>query len=610
MTGPLRSGCLAPVGLGLAGLLACAPSAPDLLACAAPEECPPAVRCVSGACVANAPPSAAVTVPPSPQTNVLLAFDASGSADPDDGDSIVSFVWTFRRISAEPCEVPAVAGTGPTATVRFACPGRWAVDVAATDELGASSTATAELDVAAYGGPALVTVGPDVAVDHVCTAQPRCTPSGPVALSAAAPGSETVSFLWSVEPPPDRPLETFRRVTFSPGPTDPAPTVAIETDGQAIGGDWVFRVEARDPAGVIGVASVRVSVLNRPPEIVASVPVPDHAFGGSHFTAAGQIPFTASDPDGDDLLEPEVAWHHVGDGASTFSGSVLDGPPRVTFAIAVPYAVPADAAHLRGGPGLERTIVFSVSDVNGARTEARWPVVVGNRPPVLVDVPAPFSIDHGFDPVGGAYVADVPLSTWRDPDGDPLFQVPGSGTGDPDCAEILVQGDLAVARCRLPFAGVPAVGNFAGAHTVTQAIQDPWSPADATSTVTFTILNRPPSITTTATHVVSDLCVESSACCLGPPSECIRYSAVALAGTSTVTGRWWDPDGDPLDVQVAAAGSITPEQPLVCVPDACALRLHLAEVAVCGTFTTTLPTTVTDGVASASGSLPVRRGCP
>lgn len=62
-------------------------------------------------------------VPPDPQANVLLSFDASATSDAHAGDSVVSFAWVFRAISGVECESPVVAGTGPLASVRFRLPG-------------------------------------------------------------------------------------------------------------------------------------------------------------------------------------------------------------------------------------------------------------------------------------------------------------------------------------------------------------------------------------------------------------------------------------------------------------------------------------------------------
>ncbi len=605
MPGPSRSVSLASVASCVAALLACSASAPPVRSCATSEECPSTARCISSACVANAPPATAVTLPPAPlETNVLLSFDASATADPDAGDSVVSFAWAFRALSGQGCAAPAAASTGATATVRFGCPGRYAVDVTSTDEMGATSTATREFDVAAYSGPALVAVDADVAVDHVCTPAPRCTPTEPVTLSASATGiaPDQVSFVWTVVPPSDRPLTSSRRVSFSPSAAVASPSVAIETDGDAISGDWIFHVEVTDAAGPIGTAATRVTIQNRPPVVTETIPVPNHAFDGSQFTASGEIPFAVSDPDGDTLVDAAVQWHHTGDGASAFTGTVLGAPARVTFSIAVPYTGPADASKLIGGAGLERTIVFGISDANGAQAVAEWPIVVGNRPPVLVSEPAPFSIDHSYDPVGLAYVADVALSTWSDPDGDPLVQVPGSDTGDPDCPELYVQS-AARARCRLPFIGTPAVANFAGTHAVTQAIQDPWNPAPTTSTVTFTIGNRAPSITSSDPHLVASACSPLTCCRFVPGEGCMEWKGDLPAVSTNVPSRWSDLDGDPLDVQIGESG-------VVCVGATCTVPLGLPPMAgVCGVVTQNLAMSVSDGGTTTPGLLPLSREC-
>ncbi len=608
-----RSGTFA-VAIALA---ACSSEAPAPRACESAAECPADARCVARACVANAPPVAAIALPQDAlETHVLLTFDGSGSADPDADDAVVAWGWTFRALDA-PCAAPEVASAEPLAKVRFACAGRYAADLTVTDQLARSASRTEEFDVVPLAGVPLVTAGADLGLDHVCTTLPtRCAPAGEVTLSAAAPSidSPDLAFAWTVEPPANRPLEAGRRVAFTPSALVAAPSVSIETDGQAISGDWIFRVEARDGAGVVGVAATRVSVGNRAPVVQKTLAVPDHAFDGTDFTASGEIPFAMSDPDGDALFGPEVAWHHAGDGDATFSGALLDGPPRVTFSIAVPYGAPDDALHLIGGEGLERSIAFTVTDVNDAVTSEVWPVVVGNRRPSLVSTPAAFSVNHAYDAAAQAYRASVPLSSWSDPDGDPLRQIPEASTGDPECAAFAVEGGAgprsAIADCVLAFQGTPAVGNFAGTHVVGQQVQDPWTAAEQTSTVTFTIGNRPPAITSVAAHVVSGSCTSTGGCCRSGGAECLTYYATALARTSVVPSRWSDPDGDPLDVRAAPAGFVTPAQPLVCTPAECALSLELAAVSlVCESKTSTLATEVSDGLAGVSGALPVERAC-
>jgi len=593
------------------GLAACSSPEPTTLVCGTEAECPSGTRCIARGCVANSPPAVAVALPAGDlEANLLHSFDGSASVDPDVGDFVASFAWIFRAIDA-PCAPPSVAGTGPVATVRFACPGRYVVELSAIDSMAFEGTTSVEFVVVPHAGPALVVAGTDVSVAHACTASPlRCAPAQAVVLGATAPGfaPEDLSFVWTAEAPAERPLDGSRRVTFQPDAYVPSPVVVIETDGTGISGDWIFRVVASDAAGVLGTAAMRVGVGNRPPVVSGTVPAQvNHAFAAGAFTASGQIAVTVFDPDGDPLIQRSAQWRHSGDGpGGGFAG--VDQGSELTFAVTVPYAIPADALHLIGNPGLERFVELAISDVNGARSLASWPIVVANRPPALVATPAPATVDHAYDPGQLAYRASASLSTWSDPDGDPLFTTPGAPTGDPQCAVLIASSGLARAECSLAFIGTPAVANFAGTHVVTQFIEDPWAAAPPVA-ATFTIGNRAPAITSTATHVAVLSCDTTATCCQGPPSECTEYISTTPAGLSIVPSRWSDPDGDPLAIQVTANGAVTPVQPLVCTPATCALQLQLAGENVCGSRTTIHSTTVGDGLASAAGTLSVQRLC-
>ncbi len=585
-------------------VLGCA-SKPGVPTCATSSECPASSRCIRQACVENLPPVASAQLPPGPLlANALLAFDGSGSFDPDPDDSVTSYAWTFRSVSAQ-CAAPTVAGTGPTAHVRFACAGSYAVDLTVEDELSYQSPiATVIFDVLPYYGPALVEAGPDVAVDHACSGVPlACAPTSPISLSATAPGATgPASFEWTARPPPGR---EGARATFAPDRFSASPTLAIESDGTAISGEWLLEVVARDDAGVLGTAVTRVSVRNNPPLVGANVPTPYHAFDGARLTADGEIAVSVSDPDGDPLPVREVAWHHSGDGTqSLFVGSDLGA--RITFAIVVPYSSVSDASFLIGGTGLDRSIELAVEDVNGARTREVRPIAVGNRPPVLVSSPAPFAVQHSFDAVDSAYEAVASLSRWSDPDGDPLAQV--GSTGDGSCSSISVVAGLATASCSLQFAGTPAAANFAGTHIVTERMGDPWAQAPANA-VTFEILNRAPTITSTSPFDPNLWC-SNVHCCEGSNAECMTLGGTYPARTVIVPSRFADPDGDPLDVVAQRADGIAPTQPFVCTPPACDFPLVLATWSVCGTIETTLATTISDGAASASGSITVVRSCP
>jgi hypothetical protein len=574
---------------------------------------------VASACVANAAPVPALVVLSGRlETGVLHSFDASGSHDPD--DDVASYAWTARVLDA-PCAPPVLAGDGAVASARFGCPGRYAVDVTVADELGATATATAEVQVVEYGGAPFVAAGADLALEHACSSLPaRCAPVGDVVLEALAPGFSpgSVSFEWTVEPPANRPLDASRRVTFVPSRLVAAPAVLIETDGQAISGDWTFHVKASDSAGVIGTASTRVTVGNRPPVVEELVVAPEHRFDGHRFTASGEIPFTITDPDGDPIEGPIVEWRHAGDGeGSTFSGELLGDPTRVTFSIVVPYARPEDALHLIGGAGLERTVELRVSDANGATTAQTWPIVVGNRPPRLVSVPAaPVHREHWYDRVTRTYRAELPLASWADPDGDPMFQVPGVSTGDTPCSTLSLPFDpgaptadrIATVSCAAPFPGTPAASSIAGTRTVTQAIQDPWTEASERSALTIHVGNRAPTIAGAGDHVVAGACTPTG-CCRTFEGQCLAYGFAAPGIVSVVPSRWQDPDGDPLEVIVGGAEGITPAQPLVCAPADCALALAFGAGDVCGSVRAALPTVVSDGGAAVTSSLSVVRRC-
>ena len=69
------------------------------------------------------------------------------------------------------------------------------------------------------------------------------------------------------------------------------------------GSPYLLRVDVTDAAGLIGTAAMRVSVGNEPPSVVGTVAPPPHAFDGSQFTSAGDVPFTVSDPDGAQIIQ-------------------------------------------------------------------------------------------------------------------------------------------------------------------------------------------------------------------------------------------------------------------------------------------------------------------
>ncbi len=539
--------------LAALALAACS-SGVEPTGCRSGDQCPAASRCESGVCVADGKPVAAIRPLAAVQEFALVQIDGSDSHDPDGDDKVTEHLWSVRAVTAR-CAPPSISGGTPIARARFGCPGRYEVSLAVRDGLGVESEPhTIEVDVMPSTQAPVVVAGPDVSTDHACSGDPLvCRPVDFVDLSA----STTVAGLalrWTVEPPLDRPLEDgTRRVELVPGPHAPAPRVSIETDGTAISGDWIFRVEASDAFGVVGAAYTRVSVRNRPPVVASDAPAPfPHAFdaAGARFTSSGEIAWSAVDPDGDPI-EIAATWRHVGDGGAPFAGELTAG--KATFALEVPYAGPADALLLRRGPDLARTIEIVARDSNRGEGRASVPVEIGNRPPQpaggVVDARAP----HVFDARRSRYVAIVQLGAWIDPDGDPL----SAGPGTAPCDAVLVVDGLARAECSAPFDGAPAVNRIAGHRAVSVPVRDPWSFAASVPVYGVEILNSPPSLTSVA----------------DPGTVCAKmildlvYALSAVEFTASPTAI--DPDGDPLVVTPIPAwgGSATPERAICTTPE-------------------------------------------
>ena len=87
---------------------------------------------------ANRPPIAQIVAPVEGEVNVALAFDASGSSDPD-GDAL-SYTWDFGDGST-------ARFTFPRTTHRYSRPGNFTVRVTVDDGKGGSDTASARTAV-------------------------------------------------------------------------------------------------------------------------------------------------------------------------------------------------------------------------------------------------------------------------------------------------------------------------------------------------------------------------------------------------------------------------------------------------------------------------------
>jgi hypothetical protein len=574
------------------------------LGCQSDEQCPSDARCTGQGCIANSPPLAAFAVDGDLRANALVELDGSASRDPDEDDSIVSYLWSLESDGAA-CSPPVIASDEPTVLVRFGCAGRYRASLVVLDaKRRESAPASRLLDIGAGAGAATVDAGPDLSVAHACSGSPlACRPTSAVRLGATTSAGAGATFRWSVQPPAERPLDARRRVRFVPDASAQSPVVELETDGTAISGDWLFRVEVHDGLGLVGADVVRLSIGNRAP-VIRGGPAPsyDHAYSAETrlFSASGTFPLEAVDEDGDPILR-QLAFHHSGDGGAAFQGEDLG--IAVRFLAVVPRTVPADALYLAGAPGLQRAVAFTATDVNGASASATFPLLVGNRAPELVGLPAG-SPPHTFDGATRRYLADAPLGTWRDPDGDPLAL---EAAADGECTSATLDAaGRAWLHCARPFTALGSLAGFLVDRSASVKVSDPW--ATATRVVAFRIANRAP------------LASDSS---FAPAIECRPRGGSAYVCPSTGSGSErtnlfpaatvypapaaHDPDGDPVDLRPSANGLGG-----LCLPGApCTISALLPRSESCDARPprTDVPYLATDGVASTTARVQISPSC-
>ncbi len=592
-----------------AALLGCGAQQPR--ACATSADCPSDAYCIEGACRADSPPTALIAPPAALLSHTRLAFDGSGSRDPDPDDGIAGYEWSLRVVSAS-CNGTPQGGTGAVFQPVITCPGEFEVRLVATDRYGVASVPAAlRFAVTLVPEPPTVTAAADLAVDHRCAGAPLACAAvdagGSRALQLGAAGSSPVgdafSFRWSGERPAGA---SAARVTYTPGPDVQTPTVSIDTDGTAIAGEWSFVVEATDARGLVAVGAQRIAVGNAAP-VIASVTDPvsvPHLFdaGGSRFLAHGTIPAASVfDPDGDPIVLESWQTSTTDAGPGTFTL----GSDHRTFDVAVPYARPSDGAFLVG-PTVSRSIRYTVADVNGAASSATWPIVVTNRAPRIAAAVGAVAVPHAFDAAASQYVATATLSTFVDDDGDPLLV--DADTGFAPCTA-RSSGAAAVASCAVPYAGTPRVGDLAGLRRLSVTVRDPLEGA-VTAPADVTIEDQPPTVTS-ASYALPASCGKS-VCCDPDPSGCLAWGRSIGAASGTGVTPATDPDGDPIVVTyVGTGGSISPN-PETCIPGSCPpIQLAIdAEPDACNASgTATLSVVASDGAAQGTGTITLTHPC-
>jgi hypothetical protein len=572
-------------------------------ACSGDEQCEGATWCTEHACVQNSAPIASFLAPSNAASNATVTLDGSQSADPDERDEVSAYRWTVA-VSSAPCAAPIIESTTATATVRFACAGAFDVSLVVTDSKGAASAKTTRRVTVGASPAAQVSAGADQLAQHTCAGAPaKCHPEGTVKLAGSALGSTSgaVTYAWTVIPPSNRPLDATRRVTFLPGPNVADPTVALETDGTPISGDWGFELEIRDGTGSLGKDTMRLSVANRAPvvKVLAAASYP-HTYDASAklYRSSGTVSLQLSDPDGDPVTHKEE-WRHTGDEGGQFGGQSTAS--AVSFAIAV-----TDPVSLADGAGLTRAIVVTGDDGNGGVTSSSAPILVGNNLPTLA-APTSATVGHTYSGTADRFSATASFGRWIDPDGDPLTTVPA--TDDPDCTSILQAGGGMLLSCSAAYTDIGSLARFAKVHTIEVHASDPWG--TGTSKVSLNISNRPPTVagsTMVATMACSSGTV-TSVCCYGNYGSCVTYGNAYAGGTYAIPLSFSDPDGDPVQLSARETTQATP-MVVTCTTAGCTAALAIPVVKACQNVPSyTVATQVSDGLALASGSTVISTSC-
>jgi hypothetical protein len=615
-----RSSAL-PVVLSFLVALAACGDLPSPAACSGESACPVGAWCRSGQCVANAAPVAVIEPPVTAGTSRPLLFRGAASYDADPGDAIKAWSWKVSPPAGTTgCEPLPGTGSSADLTVVFPCAGDHDVSLSVRDSMGLESAVrTVRVRVDLTLDPPQLTAGPDVSVGHRCSGIPlSCTPwdgvSPELALSAIgdAPAGVTLTYRWSVEPPPELAQQPAPRVTFTPGDTAAEPRVLVETAGTAISGRYTFVVVATDSRGMVAVGRQRVDVGNRPPVLSGGgrVLLP-HGYdtGTRRFIATGETPVAAwSDPDGDPVTPLGFTSTRSGDGGTVLDVQGLGDRARIT--VVVPYAKPSDAGYLIG-PGVSRRVELVVADVNGARATAGWDVEVANRAPRLVAAIPSASVDHTYEAPFQRYTAQAALSSWVDDDGDPLLF---SVQGDAACSDVVERQGTAWVTCSAPYAGRPDAGRLVGTHALSVSAADPFT-AGPSQPTRLEIRNRPPRLIAARLGVAMDCVREGPTCCTDGIAKgtCFQYD-YSFVQTSAVTPVVVDDDGDPLDLSLTGTGgcltAAPPAQP--CTGDACSPLLTMCgDRWACAAWSPTgaLSVAAGDGVASVVGPVTVDGAC-
>ena len=456
-------------------------------------------------------PDITVQVGESSMVDVAQSF-----SDPD-GETL-----TYRASSSD-AAVARVTVSGSTVTVLAQIKGSTTVTVTASDPGGLSATQSFQMTVP-NRPPA---------------------PVGAIGAQTIEVGrSVTVDVAGHFSDPDGDPL-TYTAVSETVAVAGTSVSGSIVTITAARSGTTTITITASDPEGLSATQQVAVTVPNRPPSTVGSVPAQTVEVGRSATVNVSQY---FSDPDGDAL-----AYSATSSNTNVARASVSGSAVTITG--------------VRAGSA---TITVTASDPEGLSASQQVAVTVPNRSPRRVG-----SIPGQTVEVGQS--TTVELSPYfSDPDGDALtYSATSSNT---DVAGASVLGSAVT---------ITAVG--AGSATITVTARDPEG-LSATQQVAVTVPNRPPStvgsVPAQTVEVGRSATVNVSQYFSDPDGDALAYSATSSntnvarasvsgsavtitgvrAGSATITVTACDPEGLSATQQVAVTVPNRPPRPVGSVP--------------------------------------------
>ncbi|MDZ7360218.1 MAG: FG-GAP-like repeat-containing protein [candidate division KSB1 bacterium] len=222
------------------------------------------------------------------------------------------------------------------------------------------------------------------------------------------------------------------------------------------GGSATITVTATDGKSQAVSTSFTVTVANRPPVVVGTIPNQSLTVGGTPFTQ--NLTAIFSDPDGDALIFTGSS------SATNIATASISGSTLTVTAVS----------------GGSATITVTATDGKSQAVSTSFTVTVANRPPVVVG-----TIPNQSLTVGGTPFTQSLTAIFSDPDGDALIFTASSSATNIATANVPTGSSILT---------VTAVSG--GIAVITVTATDGKSQAVSTS-FTVTVANRPPVVTNT-----------------------------------------------------------------------------------------------------------------